>query len=99
VLGHYARDEGVLPLETAIHRMTAMPARKFGLVDRGVIAEGAYADLVLFDPTTIADIATYEEPRQHPPGIHTVWVNGTAVVRDGEHTGARPGRALRRGRA
>jgi N-acyl-D-amino-acid deacylase len=98
VLGHYARDERVLPLETAIHRMTGMPATKFGLADRGVIAEGAFADLVLFDPATIADVATYEEPRQHPPGIHTVWVNGTAVVQGGAHTGARPGRALRRGR-
>jgi N-acyl-D-aspartate/D-glutamate deacylase len=99
LLGHYVRDEGVLTIEEAIHRMTGMPAAKFGLVDRGVIAPGAYADLVLFDPATIADVATYEEPRQHPTGIHTVWVNGTAVVRDGEHTGARPGRALRRGRA
>jgi N-acyl-D-amino-acid deacylase len=99
VLGHYARDEGVLSIEHAVHRMTGMPAAKFALADRGVIAEGAYADLVLFDPTTIADVATYESPRQHPSGIHTVWVNGTAVVRDGEHTGARPGRVLRRGRA
>jgi len=96
VLGHYARDERVLPIEEAVHRMTGLPATKFGLTDRGSIVEGAYADLVLFDPATVDDVATYESPRRHPAGIHGVWVNGTAVVRDGEHTGARPGRALRR---
>ena len=97
VLGHYARDNGVLPLGEAIHRMTGMPAAKFGLHDRGVIAPGRAADLVLFDPAAIDDVATYESPRRHPRGIHTVWVNGTAVFGAGEHTGARPGRALRRG--
>jgi N-acyl-D-aspartate/D-glutamate deacylase len=96
VLGHYSRDERVLPLEEAVHRMTGLPAAKFGLTDRGTIAEGAHADLVLFDPATVDDVATYEWPRRHPVGIQGVWVNGTAVVRDGEHTGARPGRALRR---
>ena len=96
VLGHYARDEGVLTLEEAVHRMTGMPAAKFGLPGRGVIEVGAWADLVLFDPATVADIATYESPRRHPTGIAAVWVNGTQVVRDGEHTGARPGRAVRR---
>jgi N-acyl-D-aspartate/D-glutamate deacylase len=96
VLGHYARDEGVLPLEEAVHRMTGLPATKFGLADRGVIAEGRAADLVCFDPAAIADVATYEAPRQHPTGIRAVWVNGTEVMRDGEHTGARPGLALRR---
>jgi dihydroorotase/N-acyl-D-amino-acid deacylase len=95
VLGHYARDQGVLTLEDAVHRMTGMPAAKFGLDGRGVIAEGAAADLVLFDPATIADVATYTEPRQHPAGIRAVWVNGSEVVRDRAHTGARPGRALR----
>ncbi|TML41875.1 MAG: D-aminoacylase, partial [Actinobacteria bacterium] len=98
VLGHYARDEAVLTLEAAVHRMTGMPAAKFGLRGRGVIEPGAWADLVLFDPATIADVATYESPRRHPSGIRCVWVNGTAVVRDGVHTGERPGRALRRGR-
>ena len=98
VLGHYARDEAVLTLEAAVHRMTGMPAAKFGLRGRGVIEPGAWADLVLFDPATIADVATYESPRRHPAGIRCVWVNGTAVVRDGVHTGERPGRALRRGR-
>ncbi len=97
VLGHYACDEGVLSLENAVYRMTGMPAAKFGLAGRGVIAPGVWADLVLFDPATIDDIATYESPRQHPSGIAGVWVNGTRVVREGAHTGARPGRALRRG--
>jgi N-acyl-D-amino-acid deacylase len=96
VLGHYARDEGVLTIEDAVHRMTGMPAAKFGLVGRGVIEVGAGADLVLFDPVAIADVATYDAPRRHPKGIAAVWVNGTQVVRDGEHTGARPGRAVRR---
>ena len=73
-----------------------MPARKFGLTGRGVIEPGASADLVLFDPLTIDDVATYDSPRQHPTGIAGVWVNGTRVVSDGVHTGARAGRALRR---
>jgi N-acyl-D-amino-acid deacylase len=98
VLGHYTRDEHVLTLEQAVHRMTGMPAAKFGLDDRGVIREGAWADLVLFDPSAINDIATYESPRRHPSGIHTVWVNGTAVTHEGHHTGERPGRALRQSR-
>jgi N-acyl-D-amino-acid deacylase len=75
-----------------------MPAAKFGLADRGIIEEGARADLVLFDPVAIDDIATYESPRRHPSGIHTVWVNGTAVMHEGRHTGERPGRALRQSR-
>jgi N-acyl-D-amino-acid deacylase len=99
VLGRYVRDERVLSLEEAVHRMTGMPAAKFALAGRGVIAPGNWADLVLFDPITISDVATYESPRQHPSGIRDVWVNGTGVVRDGAHTGARPGRALRRGRS
>jgi N-acyl-D-aspartate/D-glutamate deacylase len=98
VLGHYVRDERVLSLEAAIHRMTGMPAAKFGLVGRGVIETGAWADLVLFDPATVDDVATYESPRHHPIGIRRVWVNGTLVVREGAHTGERPGRAVRRSR-
>ena len=95
VLGHYVRDDPVLSLREAVHRMTGMPAAKFGLSGRGTIAPGAQADLVLFDPATIDDKATYESPRQHPSGIAGVWVNGTAVMRDGVHTGERPGRAVR----
>lgn len=96
VLGHYARDLGVLPLAEALHRMTGLPARRFGLAGRGELRAGAIADLVLFDPARIADVATYAEPHQPPAGIAHVLVNGVAVVRDGAHTGARPGRALRR---
>jgi dihydroorotase/N-acyl-D-amino-acid deacylase len=96
VLGRYVRDERVLTLEEAIHRMTGMPAAKFGLAGRGVIEAGAWADLVLFDPATVDDVATYEAPRRHPVGIRNVWVNGTLVVRDSVHTDERPGRAVRR---
>jgi len=99
VLGHYVRDERVLDLATAVHRMTGMPAKKFQLVDRGAVRPGAFADLVVFDPATIVDVATYDDPRRFPVGISAVLVNGT-IVRDGDrHTGARPGRALRRRRA
>jgi len=99
ILGHYVRDERVLDLPTAIHKMTGLPAAKFGFVDRGAVRSGAFADLVVFDPATIADVATYDDPCRFPAGIRAVFVNGTAVARDGEHTGARPGRALRRGGA
>ncbi len=99
VLGHYVRDEGVLELATAIHRMTGMPAAKFRLADRGAVRPGAFADLVVFDPARIRDTATYDDPRRFPDGIRAVYVNGVAVARDGAHTGARPGRALRRGRS
>ncbi len=97
VLGRYARDLGLFPLEEAVHRMTGFSARKFGLHDRGVIAENKAADLVLFDAARILDVGTYEDPNHPPAGVHHVFVNGTRVVRDGAHTGARPGRPLRRG--
>jgi N-acyl-D-amino-acid deacylase len=96
VLGRYARDLDLLSLEEAVHRMTGFPTRKFGIADRGVVRPGAYADLVLFDPEAIADVATYEDPHRPPLGIPHVFVNGVQLVRGGEHTGARPGRALRR---
>jgi N-acyl-D-amino-acid deacylase len=99
ILGHYVRELGLLPLETAIHKMTGMPAEKFKLTKRGFIREGHYADLVLFDPTTVADRATYDTPRLPPAGMPYVIVNGVPVVRDGEHTHTRPGRAVRRGQA
>lgn len=98
VLGHYARDAGVFTVAEAIRRMTAMPAAKFGLAGRGAIEPGAAADLVLFDPATIDDTGTYDEPRRYPAGVTAVWVGGTCVMRDGAHTGERPGRALRRAR-
>jgi N-acyl-D-amino-acid deacylase len=99
VLGRYVRELGLFPLEQGVHRMTGFSARKFGLHDRGVIAEGKAADLVLFDPMRIMDVGTYEDPNHPPAGIHHVFVNGSRVVRDGAHTGARPGRPLRRGAA
>ena len=97
VLGRYARDLGLFPLEEAVRRMTSFPARKFGLRDRGELRTGAFADLVVFDPARIIDVGTYEDPNHPPAGIRDVFVNGTRVVRDGAHTHARPGRALRRG--
>jgi N-acyl-D-aspartate/D-glutamate deacylase len=96
VLGRYARELGLFSLEEAVHRMTGLPAAKFGLEDRGVVREGAFADLVLFDPDSVIDVGTFEDPNRYPDGIVHVLVNGTPVVRDGDHTGARPGRALRR---
>jgi N-acyl-D-amino-acid deacylase len=96
VIGHYAREGGLMTLEEAVHRMTGMPAEKFLLRDRGVIREGAFADLVIFDAKEIIDTATYSDPRRYPAGISHVLVNGNAVVRDGAHIGARPGRAIRR---
>lgn len=97
ILGRYVREEGVLTLEQAVHKMTGMPAAKFDLPGRGVLREGAIADLVLFDPTTVIDVATFDNPRQSPRGMPFVFVNGVAVVRDGEHTHARAGRPVRRG--
>lgn len=95
VLGKYVRERRVMPLETAIRKMTSMPAQRIGLRDRGLIAVGLQADLVAFDPDTVADQATFENPHQYPTGIPHVWVNGTAVLVDGEHTGERPGRSAR----
>ena len=96
VLGHYSRDEGLLSLATAIHRMTGMSADKFGLSGRGRIAEGAFADLVLFDAATVIDRGTFDDPNRYPDGIHQVFVNGACVVRDGSVLDALPGRVLKR---
>jgi N-acyl-D-amino-acid deacylase len=98
ILGQLVREERWLGLEAAVHRMTGGPAARLGLTDRGRIADGLAADLVVFDPATVRSMATYEEPRQFPEGIPYVFVNGVPVVDGGEHTGATPGRALRRGR-
>ncbi len=94
-LGHYVRETGALDLESAIHKVTQMPAKKLQLRDRGIIAPGAYADLVAFDPTTVADQATFDNPHQYPLGIPIVIVNGVVTLRDGEHTGNLGGRAVR----
>jgi N-acyl-D-aspartate/D-glutamate deacylase len=98
ILGQFVRDEALLSIETAVAKMTSMPAARLGLKDRGRIADGLIADLVVFDPATVRSNATYDEPRRYPTGIEHVVVNGTLVVDGGEHTGATPGRALRRGR-
>jgi N-acyl-D-amino-acid deacylase len=97
VLGHYSRDLGLFPLAEAVYRMTGFPAAKFGFEDRGVIRDGALADLVLFDPSTILDMGTFSDPNQYPVGINKVWVNGTLTVDGLKHTGARAGRTLRNG--
>jgi N-acyl-D-amino-acid deacylase len=94
-LGRYVRDEKVVPLEEAIRRLSAFPAANLGLKDRGRLAEGMFADIVVFDAATIQDHATYDKPHQYATGVRHVLVNGTLVLRDGEHTGATPGRVVR----
>lgn len=96
VLGHYVRDEGVLPLEAAVKKMTSMPAARIGLDQRGEIREGWFADLVLFDPATVADRATFQEPHQYPEGIQFVIVNGQVTVDEGRFRDRRAGRVLRK---
>jgi N-acyl-D-amino-acid deacylase len=94
LLGHYVRDEGLVPLEEAIRRLTSLPATNLRLDRRGRIARGHFADIVVFDPETIADHATYADPHRYATGVVDVFVNGEQVLRRGEHTGARPGRVL-----
>jgi N-acyl-D-amino-acid deacylase len=94
-LGRYVRDEQLVPLEEGIRRMTSLPAENLGLKERGRLAEGFYADVVVFDPNTIQDHATFEKPHQYATGVKHVFVNGTQVLKDGEHTGATPGRVVR----
>jgi len=96
VLGHYARELGLFSMEEAIRRMTSLPAERFGLTGRGRLKQNYAADLVLFDPKTVKDRATFEQPKQFSAGIAGVWVNGNAVWRDGRTIATRPGRALRR---
>ncbi len=96
VLGHYTRDRKIFSLETAVHKMTGMPAAKFGLKDRGVIAPGYAADLVVFDPEHVRDLATFTDPKRPAAGIQRVYVNGVASWRNGASTGARAGQVLRR---
>jgi N-acyl-D-amino-acid deacylase len=96
VLGHYSRDLGLFPLETAVHKMTGLPAAKFGLEGRGVLKIGAHADITLFDAATIIDRADFQNSTRPAAGIDTVVVNGIPVWRDGRPTGARPGRVLTR---
>jgi len=97
VLGHYCRDVGLFGLEQAVHKMTGLSARNFGLAGRGTLAVGGYADITVFDPDRIIDIATFEQPATPAAGIAFVIVNGQLIWRDGCATGARPGRVLRHG--
>ncbi|MCY4451462.1 MAG: D-aminoacylase [Immundisolibacterales bacterium] len=97
VLGHYSREVGLFPLQTAVHKMTGLAAARFGFADRGVVRPGAAADIVIFDPAAIIDRATYDDPVQPAAGIHLVMANGEAVWDGSRSTGARPGRVLRRG--
>src|SRR5216117_10867 len=94
VLGKYVRDEKVLPMSDAIHRLSGQPATNLGLDRRGFLKEGMFADVVVFDPATITDHASFEKPHQYATGVKDVFVNGVQVIKNGEHTGAKPGRAL-----
>ncbi len=95
LLGKYVRDEQVIPMEEAIRRLTLLPAQNLSLRHRGSLTAGHYADIVVFDPETIQDRATFESPHQYATGVSHVFVNGAQVLRDGEHTGATPGRVVR----
>ncbi|MFA5915193.1 MAG: D-aminoacylase [Burkholderiales bacterium] len=97
VLGHYCRELGLFPLETAIHKMTGLTARNFGLKDRGLLQPGCWADITIFDAEEIGDAASFDQPTQKARGIDSVIVNGVPVWREGRSTGARPGRVLRAG--
>jgi len=94
VLGKYVRDEKVVQMAEAIRRLSGLPATNLGLDHRGFLKEGMFADVVVFDPATIADRATFDKPHQYAVGMKHVFVNGVQVIKDGEHTGAKPGRAL-----
>ena len=95
ILGQLVREERLLRLEEAVRKMTAIPAQRLGLKDRGILRDGMKADVVVFDPDTVEARATFEEPKQYPEGIDYVVVNGKLVIDQGVHTGALPGRALR----
>lgn len=95
LLGKYVREEKLIPLEEAIRRLTSFPASNLGIPKRGLLKPGYYADVVVFDPNTIQDHATFEKPHQYATGVEHVFVNGVQVLKDGEHTGALPGRVIR----
>ncbi len=96
ILGRYVREEGVLPLEDAVRKMSGAVAARLGMRDRGLLREGMLADVVLFDPATIIDYATYTDSHRLSSGVRDVWINGTRVLADSEHTGATPGRVVTR---
>jgi N-acyl-D-amino-acid deacylase len=95
LLGRYVRDQRVLSMEEAVRRLTSLPAGNLGIRRRGKLEPGFFADVVVFDPEAIADHATYEQPHQYATGMRHVFVNGVQVLKDGEHTGATPGRVVR----
>jgi N-acyl-D-amino-acid deacylase len=99
LLGKYVRDEKLIPLEEAIRRLTTLPASNIGIAERGALQNGYFADVVVFDPNTIAAPATFEKPMQYAVGIQHVFVNGKQILKDGEHTGAKPGRVVLRARS
>ena len=94
-LGHYVRERKLMPLEEAVHRLTGLPAENWKLKDRGCLVVGCYADIVVFDPATITDQATFDSPQRYATGVGEVFVNGVQVLKGGEHTGAKPGRVVR----
>jgi N-acyl-D-amino-acid deacylase len=96
VLGHYSRDLGLMPLELAVHKMTGLPASRFGLADRGLVREGMAADLVVFDAGTVRDAATYADPTTPARGIDSVLLNGELAVSHGVTRPARSGQRLTR---
>ncbi|MEQ9659253.1 amidohydrolase family protein, partial [Fulvivirga sp.] len=95
VLGKYARDEKVITLEEGIRKLSSLPAQNLKLEKRGMLKPGYYADVVVFDPEKINDKATFEKPHQYAEGVIHVWVNGTSVLKDGNHTGANAGRFVK----
>jgi dihydroorotase/N-acyl-D-amino-acid deacylase len=95
ILGRYVREQRLMTLEDAIRKMTSAVATRLGIRDRGLLAPGMFADVVVFDENTIIDLATPEQPHQLSQGVEQVFVNGVQVLKDGAHTGAKPGRALR----
>ncbi|MDA0264945.1 MAG: D-aminoacylase [Chloroflexi bacterium] len=95
ILGQFAREEGLFRMEEAVRKMTALPAQRLGLQDRGILRDGMKADVVVFNPDTVEAKATFEDPKQYPVGIYYVIVNGKLVIDNGTHTGALPGRALK----
>jgi N-acyl-D-amino-acid deacylase len=96
VLGHYSRDRGLFPLEEAVHKMTGLSAQRFRLAGRGLVRQGYFADLTVFDPAKIADTATFASPMSPAAGIASVWVNGALAWSEGASTGSRTGRVIRR---
>ena len=97
ILGRYVREESILSFEEAVYKSTGFPAWRMGFRKRGTLKEGNFADVVVWNPETVIDLSTFEDPHHYPEGILDVWVNGTQVIQHGQHTGQRPGRVLRRG--